>query len=151
MDTSNTAQPASSNTAPADIDIDDFEDKESGVVTIKDPTTGAPTRFAITLAGPEHPTRKRITMNKQRRMRAALSKTGKLQLDSPEDDEAEQLTTLVECTLDWTGLVRSGTPVPFSKAEARKLFEDPKRRWLRDQVQAAMDDREAFIARSATS
>lgn len=142
---------ANTNTQPADLDIDDFEDKESGTVTIKDPKTGAPTRLVMTLAGPEHPTRKRLAMNKQRRMRAALSKTGRLQLDSPEDDEAEQISTLVDCTLDWTGLVRSGEPVTYSKAEARKLFEDPKRRWLRDQVQAALDDREAFIARSANS
>lgn len=136
---------------PEDLDIDAFEDRESSDVTIKNPTTGAPTNLVITLAGPEHPTRKRITMDKQRRMRAALSKTGKLQLGSPEDDEADQTDTLVACTLDWRGLVRQGQVIAYSKAEARKLFEDPRRRWLRDQVQAALDDREAFIARSVSN
>ena len=54
-------------------------------------------------------------------------------MSDPEDDEADQVDMLVSCTLGWTGAA-----VPFSPQAARALYTDPKRRWLRDQVQAAL-------------
>lgn len=126
------------------FDFTTYEDVDRADVRIKDPATGAPTAMVVTLAGPEHADRKRITFARQRRMRAALAKTGKLQVGDPEDDEADELDLLVICTLGWTG-----APVAYSTAEARKLYSDPKRRWLRDQVQAALNERELFTRRSA--
>jgi hypothetical protein len=40
--------------------------------------------------------------------------------------------------------------VPFSPAEARRVYSDPKRRWLRDQVAAALQERELFTRACAT-
>lgn len=128
------------------FDFTAFEDTDRADVRIKDPTTGAPTAMVVTLAGPEHADRKRITFARQRRMRAALAKTGKLQVGDPEDDEADELDLLVICTLGWTG-----APVVFSTAEAKRLYADPKRRWLRDQVQAALNERELFTRSSAVN
>lgn len=128
------------------FDFQQFEDCPSAEVRIKAPDTGAPTPMVVTLAGPEHPDRKRITFAKARRMRAALAKTGKLQVGDPEDDEAEELELLVACTLDWRG-----APQPYSPGAARALYADPKRRWLRDQVQAALNERELFTRRSAAA
>jgi hypothetical protein len=121
------------------FDLDAYEDVTSAPVRIKDPTTGAPTPMVVTLAGPEHPDRKRITFARQRRMRAELAKTGRVPVTQPEDDEADELDTLVACTLGW-----AGASVEYSPAEARKLYSDPKRRWLRDQVSAALQERELF-------
>jgi hypothetical protein len=121
------------------FDLDAYEDVTSAPVRIKDPTTGAPTPMVVTLAGPEHPDRKRITFARQRRMRAELAKTGRVPVTQPEDDEADELDTLVACTLGW-----SGASVEYTPAEARKLYSDPKRRWLRDQVSAALQERELF-------
>ena len=57
------------------IDVFDFtayEDVTSADVRIKNPATGAPTPMAVTIAGPEHPERKRRTFARQRKLRAAL-------------------------------------------------------------------------------
>jgi hypothetical protein len=126
------------------LDLDAFEDVDRADVRIKDPTTGAPTAMVITLAGPEHPDRKRLVFARQRRLRAVLAKTGKLQVSDPEDDAADQLDMLVACTLGW-----AGASVPFSRDAARKLYGDARRGWLRDQVQAALDERELFTRSSA--
>lgn len=128
------------------FDFTAYEDVTSADVRIKNPATGAPTPMVVTLAGPEHPDRKRLTFARQRRMRAALAKTGKLQVGDPEDDEADELELLTACTLGWTG-----APMPYTAAAARTLYADPKRRWLRDQVQAALNERELFTRSSAAS
>lgn len=121
------------------LNLDDFEDVLTADVRIKNPTTGAPTSMVVTLAGPEHPDRKRITFAKSRRLRAALSKTGKIPVSDPEEDEQDETEMLVACTVGWVGAA-----VPFSKEAARKVYSDPKRRWLRDQVLAALNERELF-------
>lgn len=127
------------------FDVTAYEDVTSADVRIKDPTTGAPTAMVVTLAGPEHADRKRIAFARQRRMRAVLSKTGKVPVSDPEDDEADELDTLVSCTLGWVG-----SSVAYSRDEARKLYSDPKRRWLRDQVAAALQERELFTRACGT-
>jgi hypothetical protein len=121
------------------LDLEAYEDVSTADVRIKHPITGAPTPMVVTIAGPEHPDRKRVYFTKQRRMRAALAKTGKIPVSDPEEDEADELELLVMSTLGWTG-----GSVPFSKDAARKLYSEPKRRWLRDQVAAALNERELF-------
>lgn len=133
------------------FDIDAYEDVQAGDIQLKDPATGAPTGATITLAGPEHPARRKIDLDRQRRVRAALQKTGKLQLQDPEEDEADETDLLVACTLGWRGLALAGQELAFSREAAARLYTDPKRRWLRAQVVAALNEREAFIKRSANS
>jgi hypothetical protein len=133
------------------LDIDEFEDVVSTVVVLKDPMTGGSTSATITLAGPEHPMRKRFTLDRARRLRAGFQKTGKIQLGDPEDDEADEVDFLVASTLGWSGLRSAGEELPFSAAAARQLYLNPKRRWLREQVKAALDEKDRFIQRSATN
>lgn len=121
------------------FNLDDFEDVTSAEVRIKNPSTGAPTPMVVTLAGPEHADRKRLTFARQRRLRGALAKTGRVPVSDPEDDDADELDMLVACTLGWVG-----ASVDYSRGEARRLYADPKRRWLRDQVAAALQERELF-------
>lgn len=129
---------------PPPFDFTAYEDTESTEVRIKDPKTGAATTMLVTLAGPEHPARKRITMARQRKLRQQISRTGKVPMSDPEDDEADQVDLLVASTIGWTGAA-----VPFSTKAAADLYNDPKRRWLRDQLQTALDDRELFTRSSA--
>lgn len=133
---SDTAQPAS---LPDTFDFDGFEDVDRADVRIKDPVTGAPTPMVVTLAGPEHPDRQRLVFARQRRFRAVLSKTGQVPVSDPEEDAAEQLELLLASTLGW-----SGAKVPYSRDAARAVYTDPKRRWLRDQVAKALEQRELF-------
>ncbi len=129
------------------FDFDAIETVESADLRIKDPTrTNAPTPFVITLASPIHPARKRIELAEQRRMQAALMKTGKLQLDDPEERELSLIDKLVAATLGWRG-----AKVPYSPAAARKLYSDPKRIYVRDQVRTALDDMELFTIACAAS
>lgn len=124
--------------ANATLDLDAYEDSATGELRIKDPVTGAPTPMVVTLAGPEHPERKRLVFARQRRLRATLAKTGKVPVSDPEEDEAEELDTLVACTLGWAGASEA-----FSRDAVRRLYA--KKRWLRDQVAAALQERELFI------
>lgn len=137
--------------AAAAFDIADYEDMSAAELRIKTPDTGASTPILISIAGPEHPARKRIAQERTRRQRAALQTSGRLQLDDPEDDDEIELGMLVASTLGWSGLTMGGQAVPFSAQEARKLYADPKRRWLRDQVLAGLSKRELFIRRSAAA
>ena len=121
------------------LDLEAFEDVDRAEVRIKNPTTGAPTPMVVVVAGPEHPDRRRMGMARARRLRAPMVKTGKLPMSAPEDAEADRLEELVACTLDWRG-----SSVPYTKDAARRLYADPRRRWLRDQVQAALQERELF-------
>lgn len=122
-----------------------IEDVTIGTLRVRD-ETGAPTPWVITLAGPEHPERKRRLFARQRRLRAAVAKTGKLPNSDPVDDDAEQVDDLVAFTLGW-----SGAAVAYSPQTARQIYADSKRRWVRDQVTAALDERELFMQRSVQS
>lgn len=133
--------------APTDgaFDIDSYEDVKSGKVFVRNPETGQPTPLFIEFAGPEHPDRKRLTMDSQRRMRAHLQKTGKLKLKDPIEDDEDGLDTLVACALSWN------FKHEFTPTNVRNVLSDAKKRWLRDQMQAGFDERENFIGRSATA
>ena len=133
------------------FDLADYEDVSAADVTLKDPVTGAHTAMSITLAGPEHPQRRKLLYDRQRKMRAQLQKTGKVQLGDPAEDEEADTDMLVACTLGWQGLTLAGQALAYSTAAAEKLYTDPKRRWLRDQVKSALDEREAFIKRSVVA
>lgn len=130
------------------FDLDAFEDVSAGEYTVKHPETNQPTPIVMMLAGPEHPNRKKIAFAHQRRLRKVLQQTGKLQLADPEEEEAEEVDMLVACTLNWRGISVSGKELAFSAEAARQLYNDPKRRWLRDQIKAAINEREHFIKRS---
>lgn len=134
-------------TAPASsagFDPFAFEDAPTGELHVKNPATGAPTGMVIMLAGPENPDRKRRLFARQRRMRAAVAKAGRMVVSDPVDDAAEELDDLVANTLNWRGIATA-----YSTDAARALYTDSKRAWLCAQVRAALDERELFISSSA--
>ena len=125
---------------PKPFDPMAFEDVSSGDLQIKSPVDGAPTTMVITLAGPEQPDRKARLFARQRRMRSAFAKAGgKMPVNDPVDDAADELDEVVACTLNW-----KGSATPYSVEAARALYSDPKRRWLFDQVKQALQERELF-------
>lgn len=133
------------------FDITTITDAPTATIELKHPITGAPLGATITVAGPEHPTRKGIDFAKQRKLRAAIQKTGKLEISDPADDELDAVDKLAACTLGWDGMAEAGQPVEFSKAAAAKLYATEGLGWLRAQVWAAMDERERFITACAQS
>lgn len=128
------------------FNLSEFSDVETADVVIKHPATGAPTDATVTIAGPEHPKRKAIVFDKQRKMRRQLTKTGKLEFTDPAEEEIEETDLLAACTLGWKGVSLDGkTEIAFTQAEAAKMYADPALRWFRAQVKAAMDEKELFI------
>lgn len=133
-------------TPGADVfDFDSVETVESAELRVKNPLVGnQPTPFVLTLASPIHPDRKRLEHAQQRRMQAAMVKTGRLQLDDPEERERAETEKLVACTLGWRGAA-----VPYSPQAARALYSDPRRLYVREQVLQALGDLELFTRASA--
>lgn len=127
-------------------DIDLISDAPSAEIKLTDPISKAPIG-SITLAGPEHPTRKAIEFARQRKIRATLQKTGKMELPDPVEDEQANIDNLVASTLGWD-LSRDGQPLPFSKSAALALYSDEKKGWLRALLFAALGERERFITSS---
>ena len=130
------------------FDLDAFEDISASDYVVKHPETNQPTPMVMNLAGPEHPNRKKIAFAAQRRLRKVLQQTGKLQLADPEEEEQDEVDMLVACTLGWRGVTVGGKSLAWSQDAARSIYSDPKRRWLRDQIKAALNEREHFIKRS---
>lgn len=130
------------------FDIDDFEDVETGVLTLVNPQTGEPTTATITLASKEHPARKKIDMAKARKLRAAYVKTGKMPNSDPIDDLEEETDYLVSVTLGWN-LTQGGKELAFTAQAARELYTNTKKQWIRTQVLEALNKNELFIKGSA--
>lgn len=131
------------------FDIAQIHDVASASIDIKHPTTGESIGAQIEVAGPEHPQRKAIEFARQRKIRAGLQKTGKIELSDPADDELDAIEMLTSCTLGWKGITEGGVEVPFSRDAAYKLYSTEGLAWLRIQVLNAMGERDRFIKASA--
>jgi hypothetical protein len=131
------------------LDLDQVADQTSAEYTILHPITGAATPAKLLLAGPEHEVRRQAVFTRMRARQAEVERNGRLLMPDPEADEADRTALVAACTLGWTGLVERGEVLVFTVDAARKLYADPKKRWLRDQVLHALDQRELFIGGSA--
>jgi hypothetical protein len=128
----------------AGFDLDSVEDLFAAEYELLHPVTEAPTGAFITLAGPEHPGRKKIAMDLMRRLRATAARA-KQAMPDPEEDARESVKLLAKVTLGWRGIRKKGVLVAFSEAEAAELYGDPKRQWVVKQLLQAMNDQELFI------
>jgi len=131
------------------LDLNDIREAQSAEIELLHPSTRAPLGAAITVAGPEHPKRKGLLWERQRRLRAKFQKAGKLSFADPAEEEADEIDYLAACTLGWRGITRDGVEIAWSANEAARLYGDPELAWLRAQVRAGLDDLELFIRTSA--
>ena len=130
------------------FDLSSVEDVESAEVQLK--RNGQPLPIFVTIAGPEHPKRKRFAFEKQRRIRKQLAKTGKVEFGDPVEDEAEENDLLADCVLSWRGVLMNGAPVPCRRDTVLPILQDKKRAWFRKAIKEAFDDAEAFTRVSAS-
>lgn len=126
------------------FDLDGIEDVGSADYEVLHPVTREATGAFITLAGPEHPDRKKMTMSLIRRQRADALRT-KPKATDIEDEIDESRDMLAKVTLGWRGMRKAGAPLPFSQAAAKELYADPKSQWLVKQLMQAMNNAELFI------
>jgi len=136
------------NSLVSSLDLDDFEDLQTGSLSLVNPKTGEPTSSSIELASKEHPSRKKIDLARSRKVRTAYMKTGKIPNVDPLDEIEDETDYLVGVTLGWN-LAQGGKPLEFSAEAVRKLFTDPKKQWVRQQVLDALNKNELFINNSA--
>lgn len=131
------------------FDFATVEVKHEKVMVVKHPKTGDPTPAEITVAGPEHPKHKALTMAAMRQARKRAEKAGRLVLTDPEDDEQNALDRAVACTLAWKGVKRDGKDLDCTAANVRELYESAP--WLKDQVLAFLGADENFIESAETN
>ena len=129
------------------LDIDSFEDQDTGLLTLINTLTQEPTNATITLASKEHPSRKKIDLAKARKLRAAYVKNGKIPNTDPLEEIDEETDYLVSVTLGWN-LVQGGKELAFTPESARTLYTDPKKQWIRAQVLDALNKNDLFIKSS---
>lgn len=133
-----------------DLDLDDFEDIESGILFLKNPDTGEPTSSSITLASKEHASRKKIDLSRTRKLRLQFNKTGKIPVTDPVDEIDDETDYLVSSTLAWN-ISQKGKALEFSEVASRALYTNPKLQWVRRQVVDALNEDKLFIKASATA
>lgn len=130
------------------LDLDDYEDIESGRLVLTNPKTSEPTTAYIELASPEHQARKQLDLARTRKLRSEFSSTGKMPTNDPVDDIEDETEYLVAATLGWN-LTVGGEPLLFSAAAARALYTDPKKQWVRAQALVGLHKTALFIKTSA--
>lgn len=66
---------------------------------------------------------------------------------TPEESDAQAIELLMSATKSFRGLVLEGRDVDVSMARA--IYSDPGYSWIREQVAAAMQDRNNFLPKGA--
>lgn len=132
----------------ASLDLDDFEDMPTGKLVLINPKTKEPTSSFIELASPEHEIRKRLDLKRTRQLRSEYAATGKMPSSDPLEDIEDDTEYLIATTLAWN-LTQGGKPVEYSADMARRLYNDPKKQWLRAQALEGLRKTELFIQTSA--
>lgn len=70
---------------------------------------------------------------------------------SPDEQYADATELLVAATTGWANMTVDGKPLEFSPANARTVYTDRRWRWIREQVDAAINDRANFLPKAASS
>lgn len=132
------------------FDVDSIADIGTAELPLKVNGQPLPGVF-VTLAGPEHKIRKAFAMDKARRMRKQLSRTGKIELDDPVEEQEDETQHMASCVLGWRGIARGGKPLECTKENVLALMSDPGKGWFRRAIKEAYEDVENFIKRSVAT
>lgn len=86
---------------------------------------------------------------------AAFKRKGGLK---PAEEDDLVIEMLVECTAGWQGIPAgwvdgspNAEPIEFNRANCRRLYENRKFKWVREQVNDFISDRANFAPASSTS
>ena len=131
------------------FDFASVDNKHENVMVVKHPQTGDPTTAQVTLAGPEHPKHKALTMASQRAMRKKFAASGRLVPTDPEEDYEDALDKAVACTLGWKEIKRDGVELECTETNVRELYQSAP--WLLKQVSAYIANDENFIVSAERS
>lgn len=135
------------------IDLDTIDlkrDAEAGFdVHLRHPQTDAPIGTIIRVMGSDSEAYQEKDREHQRERLERLARTGAVTPPTEEEKEHQAADLLAAVTVSWTDLIIRGKPQEFSKANALALYADSRRRWIREQVDAAVHRRANFLRQPA--
>lgn len=143
-------------------DLATIEVAQEGDLQLYDPETADPLGVYFILAGPNHPARANIELERDRKMRLEIKKKGRVDLGDPEEDRRRQIEYLAAATLGWYSIDREtkerrdvivlgGQEIAHSAQRAKEVYSDPLRLWIKRQVQDGINEGEVFIKRSSAN
>jgi hypothetical protein len=83
----------------------------------------------------------------RRIMQERVAKSGRGINLTQDDIERENVELLTACTVRWTEFSIDGTPFPWTPDNARRLWSDPRWRWLSEAAFKFIHDDGNFLAR----
>lgn len=108
---------------------------------VLDPSTGEQTDMIIKLVGTDSSRyRNKLKEQAERRLQAGKKNTKTIDIDKAERDSCEMLAA---CTISWQNVSEGKEAVEFNQANAQSLYL--RHRWLREQVEAFVQDRTHFF------
>lgn len=133
------------------FELTSIKEADTADIEILHPVSRAATGAVITIMGPEHPARKKVQYELQRKLRAAFARKGRVEVGDPEEEDAEEVDRLAAFTVGWKNIGIDGKPLEYSKSAAVDLYARPEMAWLKRQIQSALNDLENFIQTSPGS
>jgi hypothetical protein len=133
------------------MDLSKISTGDAGDFELLHPIDQTKTGVIFQLAGPNHPKRKAQKYSFERALTQRVNRTGKLSIEDPEIRHERETEFLVACTLGWSSLDMNGQSYPFSTENAKRLYEDEERDYVREQILEALKSNALFIRSSATA
>lgn len=127
------------------FDLSAFELQDTGVLNVKNPVTGQPTGWEITIAGPTHP--KTVALNAKINARIRAQVTSQQRGVEIADDVIREQNVRDVCDriLDWTHITLNGEDFPFSEGNAYDLLINSKNSKLFNQITEFMFGETSFL------
>jgi len=126
------------------MDLSKLNSEDEATLEIVHPSTGEPLGIKITVAGIDskiYREAQRKVSNKRLKQtfgRGVVNKT-----PTVEEFEAETVDILAKCTMSWQNIVWEEKELPCNYENAKMIYI--KLIWLRDQVDAFINDRANFL------
>ncbi|WNZ59904.1 hypothetical protein QEG98_28280 [Myxococcus sp. MxC21-1] len=133
----------------AAFDIGSLQRSDTTTVEILHPVSGDATGMKVVVHGVDSPTYREADRALRNRRLHKLQHSGRASKLTAEDTDKDGLELLVRCTAAWEGFRENGEPLPCTKDNARRVYEEHP--WLRRQVDAAVTDAASFFASSPSS
>jgi hypothetical protein len=123
-------------------------------LTIKHPTSGAPTTWALEISGPGHPAtvalnnemaRERMQTAREQEMARVNGRKWKSPDVDPEADKRQAAKRWASRIVGWSPVSLNGAPFPYSPENAATLLTAPEYEWIAAQFWDFMGADAAFI------
>lgn len=131
------------------LGIGDIADLFTAEFEVLNPRTGEGIGLFLTIAGPEHPSRKAQVKKTVLEARADVTRrmTSRVpvapRFKDPDEEELEARRELAAATMGWRS-TKVQLP-PFTQEGIAALYMDPSKQWLVKQVMEKVDDQKLFI------